>query len=231
MRRKLFPILICLSVLVALVSCGTEKNGKDAEAKPVVSITEEVADESLPLPTDEAEQTVDLPGTNQTEPVKAEQTQEQHDADTENTAEAYKAPEETVRVEDDTLTCTLFVRCDTVFDNVSKLPKEKLAILPRDGIIFPKTKVVFYAGESVFNVLTRELKKNRIHIDFVTTPMYNTVYIKGISNLYEQDCGELSGWVYMVNGKVPSYGCSQYMLKDGDDIAFVYTCDLGKDVH
>ena len=58
-----------------------------------------------------------------------------------------------------------------------------------------------------------------------------TVYIKGISNLYERDCGELSGWIYMVNDKVPGYGCSQYILKDGDKIEFVYTCNLGKDVN
>ena len=90
--------------------------------------------------------------------------------------------------------------------------------------------MVFYDGESVFNVLARELKKNKIHIDFENTPMYNTVYIKGISNLYEHDCGQLSGWIYRVNGKVPGYGCSQYILKSGDKIEFVYTCDLGKDI-
>ena len=102
--------------------------------------------------------------------------------------------------------------------------------MPGDGLIYPKTEVVFYKGESVFNVLTRELKKNRIHIDFVNTPMYNTIYIKGISNLYERDCGELSGWIYAVNGKIPGYGCSQYILSDGDGIEFVYTCDLGNDI-
>ena len=121
------------------------------------------------------------------------------------------------------------MRCDVVFENISKLDEAKLSVLPQDGIIFPEGKVIFYDGESVFNVLTRELKKNRIHIDFVETPMYNTVYIRGISNLYEHDCGDLSGWIYKVNGQVPGRGCSQYILKDGDKIEFVYTCDSGKD--
>ncbi len=36
--------------------------------------------------------------------------------------------------------------------------------------------------------------------------------------------------MYQVNGEFPNYGCSKYKLKDGDRIAWVYTCDLGKDV-
>ena len=62
------------------------------------------------------------------------------------------------------------------------------------------------------------------------TPMYGSVYVEGINNLYEFDCGELSGWMYSVNGIYPNYGCSSYILKDGDVICWVYTCDLGYDV-
>ena len=38
--------------------------------------------------------------------------------------------------------------------------KNKTSFVPSSGIIFPPTKVVFYEGESVFNVLLRELKKD-----------------------------------------------------------------------
>ena len=55
-------------------------------------------------------------------------------------------------------------------------------------------------------------------------------YIEGIANLYEFDCGPLSGWMYQVNGWFPNYGCSRYQMQDGDNIAWVYTCDLGNDV-
>lgn len=62
------------------------------------------------------------------------------------------------------------------------------------------------------------------------TPIYNSAYIEGIGNLYEFDCGELSGWMYKVNGWFPNYGCSRYRLKSGDRVEWVYTCDLGRDV-
>ena len=88
----------------------------------------------------------------------------------------------------------------------------------------------FHEGESVFNILRRETKKNKIHMEFVNTPVYGTAYIEGIGNLYEFDCGELSGWMYKVNGVFPSRGSSNVKLKPGDVIEWVYTCDLGADV-
>ncbi len=122
--------------------------------------------------------------------------------------------------------CTLTVRCDNAIGKT----REKESIIPENGIIFSEQKVVFYEGESVFNVLVREMKKNNIHMEFVNVPLYNSAYIEGIANLYEFDCGELSGWMYKVNGWFPNYGCSSYQLKDGDKIELVYTCDLGADV-
>lgn len=138
-------------------------------------------------------------------------------------------PNDTV-VTDNEQKCTLSVRCDTVLDNLSWLEKEKVGIVPKDGIIYPEQEVVFYDGESVFNVLLREMKKNKIHMEFVNTPIYNSAYIEGIGNLYEFDCGELSGWMYKVNGWFPNYGCSQYIVHNGDKIEWVYTCNLGVDV-
>ena len=133
-------------------------------------------------------------------------------------------------ITDKELTCTLSVRCDTVLDNLAYLDSEKVEIIPEDGIIFNEKTVTFYEGETVFNLLQREMKKNKIHMEFVNTPIYNSSYIEGIANLYEFDCGELSGWLYKVNGWFPNYGCSRYALKQGDKVEFVFTCDFGEDV-
>lgn len=138
-------------------------------------------------------------------------------------------PQDT-KVTDKSMTCTLSVSCATILDNMKDLDKEKIELVPEDGVIFKATEVTFYEGESVFNVLQREMKKNKIHMEFVNTPLYNSAYIEGINNLYEFDCGELSGWMYKVNGWFPNYGCSRYQLKEGDVIEWVYTCDLGRDV-
>jgi len=128
------------------------------------------------------------------------------------------------------LICTLSVHCDTVLDNIGNLNPDKTEFVPQDGVIFPPTEVVFYEGESVFDVLQREMRQNKIHMEFVNTPIYNSAYIEGISNLYEFDCGNLSGWMYKVNDWYPNYGCSRYVLQNGDIVEWVYTCDLGRDI-
>ena len=79
-------------------------------------------------------------------------------------------------------------------------------------------------------MLSRVVKQNNIHMEYENTPMYNSAYIEGIGNLYEFDCGELSGWMYSVNDWFPNYGCSRYQVQNGDVIKWVYTCDLGYDV-
>ena len=127
-------------------------------------------------------------------------------------------------------TCTISIRCDTILDHLDWLDPEKVELVPDDGVILAPVSVTFYEGESVFNVLQRVCKQNAIHMEFENTPMYNSAYIEGIHNLYEFDCGELSGWMYSVNGWFPNYGCSRYALQAGDVIAWVYTCDLGYDV-
>lgn len=133
-------------------------------------------------------------------------------------------------ISNQTLNCTLSVRCDTILNNMDWLDPEKVELVPQDGVIYAEKTVTFYEGESVFNVLLREMKQNKIHMEFENTPIYNSAYIEGIGNLYEFDCGELSGWMYRVNGWFPNYGCSRYQLKAGDRIEWVYTCDLGVDV-
>ena len=89
---------------------------------------------------------------------------------------------------------------------------------------------------SVFNkrilggFVRKLLREEKIHFEYVDASAYDSVYIEGIGNLYEYDCGPQSGWMYSVNGTYPGLGCSSYTLADGDVIVFNYTCDLGADL-
>ena len=172
-------------------------------------------------------------GAADTPPGGAQQTEGKDQYQTDPVPDGKPAPVEPDDAVVDTgtqLTCTISISCATILDNMDWLDPEKVALVPEDGVIFPATTVTFYEGESVFNVLQREMRKAGIHMEFEDTPMYNSAYIEGINNLYEFDCGELSGWMYKVNGWFPNYGCSRYQLKEGDTIEWVYTCDLGVDV-
>jgi len=137
---------------------------------------------------------------------------------------------ESVEISDVEHKCTISISCATILDNMGWLDPEKKDLVPEDGWILKPLEVTFLEGESVFNILLRTCKQQGIHMEFVNTPMYNSAYIEGIHNLYEFDCGQLSGWIYKVNGWSPNYGCSRYALQEGDIVEWVYTCNLGIDV-
>lgn len=131
---------------------------------------------------------------------------------------------------DGKLTCTLEVRCDTLLQQLDSLTPEKAALVPADGLLYEARELSFSSGDSVFDVLRKSLKSEKIHFEYVDSRAYNSVYIEGIGNLYEFDGGPQSGWMYSVNGVYPGLGCSAYTLADGDVIVWSYTCDLGADL-
>ena len=127
-------------------------------------------------------------------------------------------------------TVTLSVRIESLPDNMHLLDREKHELVPDGGVIFPATEVRAWEGESVFDVLHREMRNAGIHMAFRNTPFLDSAYVEAINNIYEFDAGELSGWMYTVNGEFPGLGASQYLLNLGDVIEWVYTLDLGRDV-
>lgn len=221
-KGKIAAVLIILIVLtVAYFYDGVSENGKKNDIK----VTEQI---------------LDAPQTGESEIIQAEETEviendvtRQAEPD-ENQVSAKKKEEETFPetedVPDEKTVCTLSVRCDTINQNIDLLDEGKRGLVPSDGIIYENQNAEFNEGESVFDVLLREMKNNKIHFEYVNTPMYNSVYLEGINNIYEFDCGSGSGWLYKVNGEFPSCGCSQYILKNNDVIEIVYTCNMGKDV-
>jgi hypothetical protein len=126
--------------------------------------------------------------------------------------------------------CTILINCSTILDNMTNLDASKTGLVPGDGVILQKTTVAFYEGETVLDVLKRVTKKYSIHLEFTDSAAYSGGYIEGIANLYEKDCGKGSGWQYCVNGWYPNYGCGNYVVTDGDNIQWNYTCDLGDDL-
>lgn len=125
--------------------------------------------------------------------------------------------------------CSLIIDCSTALRN-DKLSEKKRKLQPDDGIIFSGTAVTFSDGDSVFDVLKTVCGRENIRFEFSLIPITGGAYIEGINNLYEFDCGSVSGWMYSVNGEFPNCGCSDYILSPGDDIKVVYSCNLGEDV-
>ncbi len=121
--------------------------------------------------------------------------------------------------------CYISINCSDIVKNMDMLVKGKEKLVPADGVILAKTAVSIKDGDTVFDILKRVVKDNSIHLEYSYTPVYDSYYIEGIANLYEFDCGDLSGWLYNVNDEYINVGMSQYDVSDGDIIKIWYTCD------
>lgn len=224
MRRK--GIILCLAALLLFSACSS----KEAEQTPSPSPQMQTVDseEPIPMPSSDSSEQTDSP-----EPTKSPEPTAKP-ASSSNPApvqlEPTPAPQPKETEEPVQTQCTLSVNCSSVLQHLDQLNVNKKEIIPQDGVIFSAQSIAFEEGESAFDVLKRVMKDNKIHMEFTKTPVYNSTYIEGIANLYEFDCGELSGWMYRVNGVYPNYSASKYILKPGDTVEFIYTCDLGRDI-
>ena len=123
-------------------------------------------------------------------------------------------------------TVTMEIRCDTI---AGKSDSEHI---PDDGVILAPTAFDIEAGDTVFDILTEAAQTYGIQVENTGSSggAHGMVYIAGINYIYEFDFGDLSGWVYHVNGITPSRNCGEYVLSDGDRIEWLYTCEIGHDL-
>ena len=120
--------------------------------------------------------------------------------------------------------CALLISCSDILKNKDKFSADQLSIVPENGLIYEKSSIPFQDGDTVFDVLIREMKANKIQTEYAASPVYQANYIKGIDNIYEKSFGSNSGWMFAVNGKQPPVGSSSYKLKSGDKIQWLYVC-------
>ena len=115
-----------------------------------------------------------------------------------------------------TMTATITVDVLPALETPELIPEEKLSLIPDGGVLLQK-EITFTEGETAYDAALRTLQSEKLHYEADATK-----YFLAIGNLYAGDCGELSGWLYTVNGESPTVGASQYTLKDGDSIRFYY---------
>ena len=138
MRKRLSAALLALLLALGLMGCG---GGGKTAASPTPETTFKPEDieysESMGMELDpETKQDMD-----HTDPVPE--------------GKPLPVDPEDAVVTDVESHCTLSISCATILDNMDKCDKEKRELVPEDGWILPPTEVVFFEGESVFQVLSR----------------------------------------------------------------------------
>ena len=126
------------------------------------------------------------------------------------------------------ITVTFSVRCDAALEKTEEMSEELRGRIPEDGAIIPNRELGLPEGATAFDALITAAREEKIRMDY-NGSTYG-VYISAIGFLREFDLGEMSGWMYRVNGEFPDCSAGAFTLGDGDVVEFVYSCDMGRDV-
>lgn len=233
--RKILALILCV-VLCLLCGCSMTVTKTDNN----VSLTTINNEASLPDLTQTESQKVI---TTVTDKINDEHKLTTSKAvTTSKSVTSNKKIEKTTQKSSQQIRCTIEISCKTVLDNKSNLKSGKLSFIPTNGVILNRISIDVDKGSTVLDVLKKSCSQGKctdscsfcnktgIQLEFTYTPGYNSYYIEGIHQLYEKDCGTMSGWMYSVNGVFPSCGCNEYKVNDGDNIKWLYTCDMGEDI-
>ncbi len=140
--------------------------------------------------------------------------------------------------ESSSITCYVTIDCTKIQENFEELNKSKRSFVPSNGYILKDAAVELKENESAFDALKKACaeysctdnckycQKDGIQLEYSYTPAYHSYYVEGIHQLYEKDCGDLSGWLFCVNDALAESASSSYYPQNGDKIMFTYTVSM-----
>ena len=236
----LMSIILCLTVFCA---CS---NGKTANVAGSTNITSSTSSEQT---TDTEEVTVtanevqttqkkDKKTTEKDEKVStaAKSVSKKDNKEKESAADSKgEKPKTTLQKENDDkvtqttsseINCSITIECKSILDNMDDLKKGHESYVPKNGIMLDNYKTTLKSKSTVYDLLKKAC--NDKGITYTAKDTMYSVYIVGINNIDEKDCGKNSGWMYSVNGSYPNVSVDSKKLKDGDKVVFTYTCSYKK---
>ena len=121
-----------------------------------------------------------------------------------------------------TVTCTITVECKNIQKHMGQLKAGHERYVPDDGYIIHAESHTVDRGSTAYDVLKLACNAHGIRLTAKSTSY--GIYVVGINNLDEKDCGSASGWMYKVNGTMPMTSCGKYKMDSGDNLVFYYVC-------
>lgn len=133
-----------------------------------------------------------------------------------NTTKKANAPPKSEKV------CYITIECKSILEHLGDLKPGHEKYVPSDGYLLRRYRCTYKSGDKAYDILKRSCAAQHIKITAQNTEY--GVYIAGINNIDEKDCGNESGWLYKVNGTSPMITCGKQNVKPNDEILFTYTC-------
>ncbi|MBC8536407.1 S-layer homology domain-containing protein [Feifania hominis] len=101
-------------------------------------------------------------------------------------------------------------------------------VLPDESSSWLASSVTMPEGSSVAHLLQKAFADADMTCDGLSDGYIKSI-TKGAVTLAQFDRGPNSGWMFKVNGKMPSVGIDDCILKTGDQVVFYYTDDWSRE--
>lgn len=206
MNKKICALLLSVAMCFCFSACSN--NTQEEQSTVVTATTTTQATTSTTVAETTTKETTAKPSTTKTQTTTKKK---------KVTATKVKKKKKT-----DTVTCTVTVECKSILDHMDELKEGHEEFVPSDGYIIKNYTYKAKAGYTAYDALKSACNSNDIKLTAQKTSY--GVYISGINNLDEFDCGKQSGWMYSVNGIMPNTTCGNVTVDDGDSIVFTYVC-------
>lgn len=115
------------------------------------------------------------------------------------------------------------IDCSDILDNMDILESGLEKYIPDYGLILEDTEYSINSEDTVYDALVRAIKDKKIRMEVKSA--FGTKEVEGLNYIYNSSCGEGSRWIYKINGEIQQPVCSNYKLKDGDNIQWIYVCN------
>lgn len=206
MNKKICALLLSVAMCFCFSACSN--NTQEEQSTAVTATTTTQATTSTTVAETTTKKTTAKPSTTKTQTTTKKK---------KITTTKVKKKKKT-----DTVTCTVTVECKSILDHMDELKEGHEEFVPDDGYIIKNYTYKAKAGYTAYDALKSACNNNDIKLTAQKTSY--GVYISGINNLDEFDCGKQSGWMYSVNGIMPNTTCGNVTVDDGDSIVFTYVC-------
>lgn len=214
MNKKICALLLSAAMCFCFSACSN--NTQEEQSTAVTATTTTQATTSTTVAETTTKKATAKPSTTKTQTTTK--------ATTETTTKKKKVTATKVKKKKktDAVTCTVTVECKSILDHMDDLKEGHEEFVPDDGYIIKDYTYKAKKSYTAYDALKGACKKSDIKLTAKSTSY--GIYISGINNLDEFDCGKQSGWMYSVNGIMPNTTCGNVSVDDGDSIVFTYVC-------
>ena len=223
MNKKICALLLTAAMCFCFTACsGNTQQEEQSTASTVTTSTTQTSTSTTVSEATTGKEKTTKPSTTKKESTTVVTTAKAKKKSNSKVTKPTTAKVKTTKKKNDAVTCSVTVECKSILNHMNDLKDGHEEFVPDDGYIIKNYSYSGKQGDTAYDALKTACSDNGIKLTSQKTTY--GIYISGINNLDEFDCGKQSGWMYKVNDMYPNTTCGNVTVSTGDSIVFEYVC-------